>query len=100
VPMLLYVRVRHLVLMEFVQLSVGVVEEGEMSNPCVSNEQCESKDERIADLERKLAAAREVIKPFANEMKCIWDISYDDLEVPARIKIGDLRRAAQWMKDN
>jgi len=55
---------------------------------------------KIADLERKLAEAREVIRPFANEMKCIWDTSYDDLEVPARLKIGDLRRAAQWMEDN
>ena len=45
--------------------------------------------ERIADLERKLAEAREVIKPFAD--------AYSYVSTPL---LPWHRCAAQWMKDN
>ena len=65
-----------------------------------------TQEERIADLERKLAAAREVIKPFAR-----WNLSehWDGcLEFVEPLNPGDehspnldsLRQAAQWMKNN
>ncbi len=64
---------------------------------------------RIADLERKLDEAREVIKPFADAEECCCPSGTDDFLVAyddflklkeSTLNLGNLRRAAQWMKDN
>ena len=61
---------------------------------------------RIAELERKLAEAREVIRPFYYAAESLHDDIQDSehfvtADPKARmLSVGELRRAAQWMKDN
>jgi len=53
--------------------------------------------ERIADLERQMAEAREVIKPLADLIKNIPE-TYGDNYLTELISCRAIRRAAQWTR--
>ncbi len=57
--------------------------------------------EHLADLERKLAEVREVIRPFAISGKRWIHAQHRDLEeIQIYFMVRDLRRAAQWYRDS
>lgn len=58
-----------------------------------------AKDGRIANLERKLVEAREVIKPFAALLRYVVKGKVNK-QVMTVNEVVDIRRAVQWEQDN